>query len=114
MKQFLANEKRGKKKNAFHFTLKAISILKIFHALSKYDTRTWATNNCNRYIVLSLEKYDKETIKFGQLLEKNMRNIFFSKNHTSNAEEKLLPVPSLKNREYLWIYSVKFYVACFC
>ena len=31
-------KKEAKKKNAFHFTLKAISILKIFQALSKYDT----------------------------------------------------------------------------
>ena len=65
------------KKNAFYFTLKAIFILKIFQALSKYDTRTCETNNCNKYIVLSLENYDKETMKFDQLLEKNRKKKFF-------------------------------------
>ena len=107
--------KKKIKKNVFYVTLKAIFILKIFQALSKYDTRTWETNNCNKYILLSLEKYDKETMKFGQLLEKkHEKKNFFLKNHTPNVEAKLLPVPSLKNREYIWICSVKFYVACFC
>ena len=39
---------------------------------------------------------DNETMKFGQLTECNMRNIFL-KNHTQNVVEKLFPVPFLKN-----------------
>ena len=47
-------------------------------------------------------------MKFGQLIEYNMRNIF--KNPTQNALEKLFPDPYLKiqNWAYLWINSVKF------
>ena len=42
-------------------------------------------------------------MKFGQLIEYNMMNIFFKKNYTQN-------VPYLKNQNwfYLWINSVKF------
>ena len=35
-------------------------------------------------------------MKFGQLIEYNMRNIFL-KNHTQNVVEKLFPDPFLKN-----------------
>ena len=37
-----------------------------------------------------------ETMKFGQLIECNMRNIFL-KNHTQNEVEKLVSDPFLKN-----------------
>ena len=36
-------------------------------------------------------------IKFGQLIEYNMRNIFLKKPHT-NVVEKLIPDPFLKNK----------------
>ena len=36
-----------------------------------------------------------QTIKFGQLIEFNMKNIFL-KNHTQNVMEKLVPDPSGK------------------
>ena len=36
-------------------------------------------------------------MKFGQLIEYNMRNIFL-KNHTENVLEKLFPGPFLKNQ----------------
>ena len=38
-----------------------------------------------------------QTMKFGQLIEYNMRNIFL-KNHAQNVMEKLVPDPSLKNQ----------------
>ena len=38
-----------------------------------------------------------QAIKFGQLIEYNMRSIFL-KNHTQNVAEKLLPGPFLKNQ----------------
>ena len=52
---------------------------------------------------------------FGQLIERNMRNIFFLKNHTQNAMEILFPGPFLKNQNlaYLWINILKFHTACF-
>ena len=49
-----------------------------------------------------------QTMKFGQLVECNMRNIFPEKKHTQNVVEKLFPDPFLKNknRAYLWINSL--------
>ena len=38
----------------------------------------------------------KQTMKFGQLIEYNMRNIFFLENHAQNKAEKLFPDPFLK------------------
>ena len=38
-----------------------------------------------------------QTLKFGQLIEYNMRNVFV-KNHTQNVLEKLFPDPYLKNQ----------------
>ena len=53
-------------------------------------------------------------MKFGQLIEYNMRNIFLEK-HTQNVVEKLVPDHFLKNQNwaYLWINSLKFYTVCF-
>ena len=38
-----------------------------------------------------------QAMKFGQLIEFNMRNIYF-KNHTQNVVEKLFPGSFLKNQ----------------
>ena len=53
-------------------------------------------------------------MKFGQLIEYNIRNIFL-KNHAQNVVEKLVPDPFLDNEnwEYLWMNSLKFYTVCF-
>ena len=40
---------------------------------------------------------DNQVLKFGQLIEYNMRNISFE-NHTQNVLEKLFPDPYLKNQ----------------
>ena len=52
---------------------------------------------------------------FGQLVEYDMRNMKFVKNHTQDMMEKLFQVVFLKNQNwaYLWINSVKFYTDCF-
>ena len=54
-------------------------------------------------------------LKFGQLIEFNMRNIFFLKNHTQNVVEKLVTNPFVKNENwaYILIISLKFYTVCF-
>ena len=39
---------------------------------------------------------DNQTVKFGQLIEYNIR--FFLKNGTQNVAEKLVPNPFLKNQ----------------
>ena len=52
-------------------------------------------------------------MKFGQLIEHNMRNTFL-KNHTQDVVEKLFPDSFRKSRNlvYLWISSLKFYAVC--
>ena len=43
-----------------------------------------------------------QTMKFGQLVEYNMRNIFL-KNHTQNMVEKLFPDPFLRNQTLAYL-----------
>ena len=42
-----------------------------------YDVTTWETNNCNTQLPYISESKGDQTIKYGQLIEYNMRNIFF-------------------------------------
>ena len=53
-------------------------------------------------------------MKFGQLIEYNMRNIFLEKSYTKLGG-KLFPDPVLKNQKwaYLYINTLKFYIVCF-
>ena len=53
-------------------------------------------------------------MKFGQLIEYNMKK-FFLKNHNQNEVEKLFadPFPKRQNWAYSWINSLKVYTACF-
>ena len=53
-------------------------------------------------------------MKFDQLIEYNMRNIFLEKSYTKCGEETI-PDPFLKNKNcgYLWINSLKFYTFLF-
>ena len=54
-------------------------------------------------------------MKFGQLIEYNMKSISFLKNHTQTAVEILFPDPFLKHQNWvcLWINSLTFYTICF-
>ena len=54
-------------------------------------------------------------MKFGQLMEYNMKSISFLKNHTQTAVEILFPNPFLKYQNWvcLWINSLTFYTVCF-
>ena len=99
-------------KNAFCFMLKAFFVLDIFlsififlsrvfgyiekHLDKKsmvnfkiYDVTDWTTNNYNTHIA--------QYLKFGQLKEHNVRNIFLE-NHTQNVVEKLVRDPLIKNQ----------------
>ena len=45
-----------------------------------------------------LKSKGNQTMKFGQLIDYSMRKVFFfSKSHTQNMLEKLVPDPFLKN-----------------
>ena len=116
LRQFLAAESPLKWwKMLFISPKKALFALKIFKVLSWlfghvakrldkkvkvnfkfYDAIAWLTNNCNTHITQYLENKGKQIMKFGQLIECKMRNIF-CKNHTQNMVEKLVPDPFLKN-----------------
>ena len=54
------------------------------------------TGNCNTHIAKISRSIGNQTMKCGQLIEYNMRNIFL-KNHTQNVVEKLVPDPFLEN-----------------
>ena len=44
-----------------------------------YDVTAWLTNNSNTHIAQYLRSKDNQTMKFGQLIECTMRNIFLEK-----------------------------------
>ena len=102
-------------KNAFYFTSKALFILKVFNFLSWlfgrvakqldvrdkvnfkiYDVTAWLTNNCNTHIAHISRSKGNQAIKFGQITDYNMRNIFL-KNHTQTVVQKLVPDLFMKN-----------------
>ena len=118
-------------KNAFYFTLKALFVLKIFNFLSLvfgyvgkrfdlkdkvnfkiYGVTTWLTINCYTLIAQYISRSKgNQAMKFGQLLENNMKNIFSDKIfHTQNVVEKQFPDSFLNNQycAHLWIKSLKF------
>ena len=109
LRQFLANESPLKMmKNAFYFTLKVLFVLKIFKVLSwvlgdsekrldhkdnvnfkAYDVTTWETNNWKTLLPnISISK-GNQTMKFGQLIEYNLRNIFLGKSYRKCGEETI-------------------------
>ena len=123
-------------KNVFYFTLKAVFVLKIFKFLCWLFGHVEKQLYWRHKIILKFLKFltsqpGKQTIaililpniserkghqimKFGQLIEYNISNIFLE-NHTENSVEKLFPDPFLKNQNvaYLWIDRLKFYAVCF-
>ena len=53
-------------------------------------------------------------MKFGQLIEYNMSNIFLEKSYTKcGGETSLRPFPGKLKLAYLWINSLKFYTVCY-
>ena len=107
-------------KNVFHFTLKAVFVLKIFKFLCWLFGHVEKQLYLRHKIILKFLKFltsqpGKQTIaililpnilerkghqimKFGQLIEYNISNIFLE-NHTENSVEKLFPDPFLKNQK---------------
>ena len=55
-----------------------------------------------------------QTMKFGQLIAYNMRNIFVEKSYIKCGGETIpYSFPKNQNCMYLWINSLKFYTVCF-
>ena len=68
-----------------------------------YDVTAWLTNNCNTHIAQYSRSKDKQTMKFGQLIEYNIKNIFVEKSYTKYAGETI-PRPLSKISKN-WAYS---------
>ena len=62
-----------------------------------YDVTDWATNNYNTHIPNIARSKSNQTMKFGQLMENNVKNIFLTK-HSQTVEEKPVPDPLIKNQ----------------
>ena len=58
--------------------------------LESYDVTAWLTYNRNTHIAQYLENKGSQTMKFGQLTEYNMKNIFLEKSYTKCSRETIL------------------------
>ena len=96
-------------KNAFYVTLKTLFVLKVFKFLSwrlvhvekrLYEKVKFIT--CSTHIAQISRSKGSQTMKFGQLIEYNMKNISVEKLYTKCGAEKLFPDPFLKNQN--WIF----------
>ena len=85
LKQFLATESSLKiMKNTFHFTLKALFVLKIFkfklRLISNFMTSQTGKQIIGKYILPNISRSKgNHTMKSGHLTEHNMKNVFLEK-----------------------------------
>ena len=71
-------------------------------------------NNFNTHIDQYSRSNGNQAIKFVQLIEYNMRNIFLEKSYTKCGGETIpRPFSKSQNWVYLWINSLTFYTICF-
>ena len=54
-----------------------------------YDVTTWLKNNAMHILPNITRTKGNQTMKFGQLIEYNMRNIFLEKSYTKCAGENI-------------------------
>ena len=99
-------------KNTFYFTLKALSVLKVFMFLSWLFGHVEKTTRLERLIWKSMTSQPgqqtiamhilpniwrskgNQSMAFGQLIEYNMRNIFVEKSYRKSARETIpRPLP---------------------
>ena len=59
------------------------------------DVTTWLTNNCKHILPNISTSKANQAMKFGQLMEYNLRSIFLKKSHTK-CGGKTIPRPFLK------------------
>ena len=52
-----------------------------------YDVTGWTANNCNTHIAQYLRNKGNQTMKFHQLIENNVRNIFLEKTYAKCVGE---------------------------
>ena len=121
-------------KNTFGFTSKGLFVLKIFKFLSWlfghlakrldkkdkvnfkfYDVTAWLINNCNIHIFPNISRSKgNQTMKFSQLIDFNMRNIFLEISYKKYGGGTCpRPFSEKLKLSDLWINSVNFYTVCF-
>ena len=93
LKRFLATESPLKMmKTAFYFTLKSLFVLRYlnfcldFRSCMTHDRNVWRRNLGNKQLQCI---YCQISMKFGQLIEYNTRNIFLEKSHTKCCGETI-------------------------
>ena len=117
-------------KNAFYVNLKALFVINIFKFLSTFlnhvdkqldqkvnfkifNVTTWFTNNCNIHVLPNISRgKGNQKIKFGQLIEYIIRNVFLKKYYTK-CGGKTIPRPFSKklklsislNQQFKVVYS---------
>ena len=52
-----------------------------------HDIIHWETNNCNTYIAKYLKSRSNQTLKFDQLIEYNIKNVFLGKSYPTWCAE---------------------------
>ena len=120
-------------KNAFYFTLKLYSfsrylnfcldflvmykngLIRKIRLISKFMTLQSGKQTIAMHILPNISRSKgNQTLKFGQLIECNIGNIFLYKLYTKCGGESILrPLSKKQNSAYFRINSLKFYIVCF-
>ena len=84
-------------------------LIRMIRLTSKFMTSQPGQQTIGIHILPNLSKSkDNQTVKFGQLIEYNMRNIFVEKSYTKWGGETIARLFSKKSKlSYLWINSFK-------
>ena len=54
------------------------------------DVTNWEANSCNKHILNISRRNDNQAIKYGQLKQYNMRNIYREKSYTKCSRKTIL------------------------
>ena len=121
-------------KYAFYFMLEAFSFLRYLHfcldtlvmqkngfirkpwSSSKFITSQTGQQIITVHILSNISRSkDNQRMKFGQLIEHNIRNLFLEKLYRKYVEDtSLRPFIANQNWGYRWIKNLKYYKVCFC
>ena len=63
-----------------------------------YDVTGWTKDNTIHMLPIISRIKGNQIMKYGQLIEYNMNNIFFLKNHAQGVVERQVPNPFTKNQ----------------
>ena len=85
-------------------------LIRKIRLISKFMTSQTGKQTIGIHMLLNISRSkDNRTMKFGQLIQYNMRNIFLDKSYT-NVMEKIFSNPFLENQQKIWINSLKSFI----